>query len=310
MPAHSAKSWGCLGGGVRGKDGGLRANALSRALLKVVAMGAAALMPFAVTAPTQAEDLQVAYVTPAELTPELAASRLAPPPVVLRPSFSASQPALTNDLLAAYVQRQQELKTFNGFDAQPAKLTEDVLLGYIDRTHGTNLALDAISDIEQPALNPDMLETYAQKKFVPTVKKLKLSKDEQLCLTQAIYHEARGESEAGQWAVANVIINRAMSKKFPTTICGVVFQNADQGRYRCQFTFACDGRSDMGTEKGAWNRASKMAQVAFHEFQNGDRPGVVPNSALYYHTTAVNPSWSNKFHRVASIGSHLFYAAN
>ncbi|HZY67847.1 MAG TPA: cell wall hydrolase, partial [Devosia sp.] len=182
---------------------------------------------------------------------------------------------------------------------------------YIDRTRGTNLALDAIDTMtSQPALNPDMLETYAQKKFVPTSEKLELSKEEQLCLTQAIYHEARGESEAGQLAVANVIINRAMSKKFPTTICGVVFQNADKGRYRCQFTFACDGRSDMGTDMGAWNRASKMALVAYREFQVGDRPGVVPNSTLYYHTTAVAPSWSRSFDRVAKIGAHVFYATN
>ena len=275
----------------------------------MMALGAAALMGFVTSA--QAQDLTVAYVTPAELTPELAASRLAPPPIALRGSFSAVQPALTNDLLAAYVARQQELKTFDSFDVAPAELTQDVLLSYIDRTRGTNLALDAIDTMtSQPALNPDMLSVYAQKKFVPTVKKLKLSKEEQLCLTQAIYHEARGESEAGQWAVANVIINRAMSKKFPKTLCGVVFQNADQGRYKCQFTFACDGRSDFGTEKGAWSRATRMAQLAYREFQVGERPGVVPNSALYYHTTAVAPSWSNKFHRVASIGSHVFYATN
>ena len=91
-----------------------------------------------------------------------------------------------------------------------------MLLGYIDRTRNANTALSAIDTVaDQPALNPDMLEIYAQKKFVPTVKKVKLSKPEQLCLTQAIYHEARGESQEGQWAVANVIINRAMSRKFP-----------------------------------------------------------------------------------------------
>jgi len=263
-----------------------------------------------VSTPASAQDLTVAYITPAELTPQLAAARLAPPPVTLRPGFSADSPALTNELLAAYVTRQQELRQFDGFDVAPAALTETVLLSYIDRTRGTNHALAAIDSMAQPALNPDMLASYAEKKFVPTARKVKLSKDEQLCLTQAIYHEARGESEAGQWAVANVIINRAMSKQFPKTICGVVFQNADQGLYKCQFTFACDGRSDFGTERGAWNRAVKMAQAAYHEFQRGDRPGVIPNSALYYHTTAVSPSWSNKFQRVAAIGAHVFYAAN
>lgn len=290
----------------------MRANALPRALVKLIAMGAAALVVLSAGAPVLAEDLHVAYVTPAELTPSLAASRLQPSPVPLRPSFSANQPALTNELLAAYVERQQELKSFDAFTVPaPRTLTQDVLLGYIDRTRGTNLALDAIDTMTtQPALNGDMLEVYAQKKFVPTAKKLKLSKDEQLCLTQAIYHEARGESEAGQWAVANVIINRAMSRKFPSTLCGVVFQNADRGLYKCQFTFACDGRSDFGTEQGAWRRAVKMAQVAYREFQSGDRPGVIPNSALYYHTTSVAPSWSNKFSRVATIGAHVFYATN
>jgi spore germination cell wall hydrolase CwlJ-like protein len=230
--------------------------------------------------------------------------------VPLRPSFSA-QPALTNDLLQAYVARQQQLKSFSNFDVQaPGKLTEQVLLGYIDRTRATPTpalaAIDTMAD--QPVLNNAMLETYATKKYVPTVKKVQLSASERLCLTQAIYHEARGESEQGQWAVANVIINRAMSHKFPSTLCGVVFQNADQGFHRCQFTFACDGRSDLGTERAAWNRATKMAAVAYSEFKQGDRPGVIPDGALYYHTVSVNPGWSNKFKRVATIGAHEFYS--
>jgi spore germination cell wall hydrolase CwlJ-like protein len=266
-------------------------------------------MAFGTSGPARAVDLQMAYVTPAELTPQLAAQRQQEA-VPLRPSFG-TQPALTNELLAAYVARQQELKSFSGFNVQPSNgLTEQVLLGYIDRTRGTkNHALDAIDSFaDQPALTSAVLEVYAQKKFVPTVKKVQFTNSEKLCLTQAIYHEARGESEEGQWAVANVIINRALSKKFPSTMCGVVFQNADQGYHHCQFTFACDGKSDFGTEKSAWARASKMASVAYSEFRQGDRPGVLPSSALYYHTRSVNPGWSNKFRRVATIGAHEFYA--
>jgi hypothetical protein len=276
-----------------------------------MAVGAASLASLGYSAPSLAEDLSVAYVTPAEMTPELAAAREQPVTVPLRPSFSAQQP-LTNDLLQAYVDRQQRLKSFNGFDVQPpGKLTEQVLLGYIDRTRGvsTSPALAAIDSMaDQPALTSAVLETYARKDYVPTVKKVQLSNSEKLCLTQAIYHEARGESEEGQWAVANVIINRAMSHKFPSTLCGVVFQNADQGFHRCQFTFACDGRSDMGTERAAWTRAMKMASVAYREFKQGDSPGVLPSSALYYHTVSVNPGWSDKFKRVATIGAHEFYA--
>lgn len=275
-----------------------------------MALGALALTAFGYAAPAQAVDLSVAYVTPAELTPTLAAQRQQPS-IPLRPSFSA-QPPLTNDLLAAYVAKQQQAKAqFANFNVAPTtELNEQVLLGYIDRTRGnTNTALNAIDDFaSKPALNNDMLATYAAKSYVPTVKKVQVSNQEKLCLTQAIYHEARGESDQGQWAVANVIINRAMSKKFPPTLCGVVFQNADQGYHHCQFTFACDGKSDMGTERAAWNKAVKMASVAYGEFKQGDTPGVIPSSALYYHTTSVNPDWSDKFRRVATIGAHEFYA--
>jgi hypothetical protein len=275
-------------------------------------MGAVAAMAFVLSGPVLAGDVQVANIAPVQITSAQLSPQLDAPTgnMGLRPSYS-QQPALTNDLLAAYVRKQQALKSVNVEALQPGgELTEQVLLGYIERKQGlSNGALDAIDSIaEKPSLNADILENYAQKKFVPTVKKVKLSASEKLCLTQAIYHEARGESQEGQWAVANVIINRAMSHKFPATLCGVVFQNADAGFHHCQFTFACDGKSDMGTEHSAWVKASKMAQVAYNEYQQGERPGVVPASALYYHTTSVNPSWSDKFKRVAAIGAHVFYA--
>jgi spore germination cell wall hydrolase CwlJ-like protein len=89
-----------------------------------------------------------------------------------------------------------------------------------------------------------------------------------------------------------------------------VFQNAENGFHKCQFTFACDGRSDMGGERRAWNRSARLAAAAYDEFRQGDRPGVIPNGALFYHTTSVAPTWSTKFRRVATIGSHIFYASN
>jgi len=273
-----------------------------------MALGAAAFMAFSLSSPVLAGDVRVATVEPVQISPILEAERMQPAGD-LRPGYT--QPALTNELLAAYVKKQQAIKSFNAFDVQPAgQLNEQVLLGYIERTRSTsNLALDAIDSIaDKPALNDDVLASYARDGFVPTVKKVKLSNSEKLCLTQAIYHEARGESSEGQWAVANVVINRAMSHKFPPTLCGVVFQNADQGYHRCQFTFACDGKSDMGTERAAWLKATKMAQVAYNEFRQGETPGVVPNSTLYYHTTSVNPDWSDRFKHVATIGAHEFYA--
>lgn len=276
----------------------------------MIALGALVLTAFSVS-PVSADDLQLGHLTPAELTPQVSGGPLTADPVPLRPGFS-SQAALTNALLQQYVDKQLALKMqLSTVNTDPTgELNEQVLLGYIDRTHLQNGALDAIgAATNQASLSDAMLQAYALK-YQPTVKKVQFSNAEKLCLSQAIYHEARGESDKGQWAVANVIINRAMSHKFPTTLCGVVYQNADQGYLKCQFTFACDGLPETQTETGAWDKAQQMAAAAWKEYKAGETPGVLPNTALYYHTTAVDPSWSDKFTRVAVIGAHEFYSDN
>lgn len=295
-----------------------------RASVHAAAIAAAALVLFVTVKATPAQDtIRVAEVVPAISSHALAIERQKPViasfsgPITLRGSIDevvpASQvhPQLTPEFLQAYVERQKALRSFNHFDVEPeAKLTTELLLGYIARQQ--NPALDAIDQAsgDQNPLNEDALASYAAEKFMPTAKKVKLAEGERLCLTQAIYHEARGESEEGQWAVANVIINRAFSGRFPSTICGVIYQNAGNGRNQCQFSFACDGRSDGGKERRAWQRSMEIADAAFAEFQQGKRPGVVPKSALFYHTTSVAPNWSATFHRVAAIGAHVFYAPN
>jgi spore germination cell wall hydrolase CwlJ-like protein len=297
---------------VLGEGVGLRAGRVAgslRALMRAAVICAAASALFAAV-PVAAEE-RADTVVPAPFTSAVAMKRQAWR--FDRLKAGEQQSRLTPDLLAAYVERQRKIQSFDGFDVQMSSptLTEVVLMGYIAKRR--NDALEAIETVDvnaQPALTPQVLLAYAANGYQPTEKKVKLAESEKLCLAQAIYHEARGESREGQLAVANVIINRAMSKKYPSTICGVVFQNADKGRYRCQFTFACDGRSDMGRERAAWNRSLQMAEDAFYEFQKGERPDVIPSSVMYYHTTAVAPRWSYKFKRVAAIGSHIFYAVN
>jgi hypothetical protein len=139
-------------------------------------VGASVLMAFAALPASSADEIHVASlsVMPAPMSPELR----------LRGSFSG--PRLTNDLLAAYVSRQLALKSFS--IAPATQLTEEVLLGYIARNK-PNMALAAIDSFAvQPALNSAVLQTYATKSFIPTVKKLKIANSERLCLTQAIYH--------------------------------------------------------------------------------------------------------------------------
>lgn len=121
------------------------------------------------------------------------------------------------------------------------------------------------------------------------------------CLTQAVYFEARGETPAGQAAVAQVVLNRVRHPAFPKSVCGVVFQGAGK-RVGCQFSFACDGSMRRGRETAAWHRAQKVASRALSG-------GVMASigDATHFHTTNVAPNWGPRLVRTAEVGMHVFY---
>ncbi len=123
------------------------------------------------------------------------------------------------------------------------------------------------------------------------------------CLTDALYFEARGESVMGQFAVAEVIVNRASSSRFPDTVCGVVNQGANKNRYRCQFTYMCDGLLESINDKSSYARAGKIARMTLWDVNIN-----LTNGALYYHAKSVNPSWAKKLARTGIIGDHKFYS--
>lgn len=124
------------------------------------------------------------------------------------------------------------------------------------------------------------------------------------CLAEALYFEARGETVKGQFAVAEVIMNRVRSSRFPDSLCGVINQGTGR-KYQCQFTYTCDGHDEVIAEKQAYLRVSKIARAAI-DGMGGD----LTDGATYYHTTAVSPNWSRTFKRTAQIGVHLFYRPN
>lgn len=119
------------------------------------------------------------------------------------------------------------------------------------------------------------------------------------CLTQALYFEARGETLQGQFAVAEVILNRVDSPGYPKSVCGVVGQ---RGGGSCQFSYICDGRSDAMHERGALDRARRVARVMLD-----GAPRALTDGATHFHTKNVRPGWAKSFPRTASIGAHLFY---
>ena len=119
---------------------------------------------------------------------------------------------------------------------------------------------------------------------------------EQDCLANAVYFEARGEPLEGQLAVAEVVLNRAASGRYPATICAVVTQHA-------QFSFVRGGiipRADRASE--AWRKAVAIARIA----QSGGRR-LLGQDVLWYHATYVAPSWGRRLARTGQIGAHIFY---
>jgi len=121
------------------------------------------------------------------------------------------------------------------------------------------------------------------------------------CLAQAIYYEARGETQHGQVAVAEVIMNRVRSRAYPNSICGVVYQGSHLST-GCQFTFTCDGSLGHRPRGRAWERAQRVASAVMLGYT---RP--VTNHATHYHTTAVNPVWNSGLVPTTQIGVHKFY---
>ena len=121
------------------------------------------------------------------------------------------------------------------------------------------------------------------------------------CLTEALYFEARGESVEGQFAVAEVILNRVEVASFPNSVCEVVNQGTGR-RFACQFTYTCDGRPETITDRAIYERLGKIARVMI----NGG-PRNLTDGATYYHANWVNPSWARDFTQTAEIGVHRFY---
>jgi hypothetical protein len=121
------------------------------------------------------------------------------------------------------------------------------------------------------------------------------------CLAEAVYFEARGEPIPGQVAVAEVILNRVDSHRYPDTICGVV--NQGTGRiHACQFSYTCDGIPEVIDEVGPWNTAGKIARLLI---DGHDR--TLTADATHYHADYVDPYWAKVYPKTTQVGRHIFY---
>ena len=119
------------------------------------------------------------------------------------------------------------------------------------------------------------------------------------CLTRNIYFEARDQSIEGQYAVAEVVLNRSSNPDFPSSICEVVEQKNENG---CQFSWFCDGKSDKMRDKKALRTAREIALSSIINKTN------FTDGALYYHANYVDPEWEN-VKMTTIIEDHIFYSS-
>jgi len=144
------------------------------------------------------------------------------------------------------------------------------------------------------------------------------------CLALNIYHEARDQGTAGIFGVTAVVLNRVNDKRFPNTICEVVYQGptreswktrrfknlpADERIYypiknKCQFSWYCDGKNDTPHNKKKYQEVLDLVEaILYNELPFVD----ITDGALFYHADYVNPSWAKTKQRTTEIDDHIFY---
>ena len=142
------------------------------------------------------------------------------------------------------------------------------------------------------------------------------------CLAKNMYYEARSQGLAGQLAVSLVVLNRVRDDRYPNTICEVVHQgpvreswktkgkNVPESqrtyypiKHRCQFSWYCDGKSDVPKNEKAWRKAQDVAFLVLYDKIKLD----VTEGATHYHATYVRPSWAKTKKRTTRIEKHIFY---
>jgi|TARA_B100001094_G_C18081793_1_gene745588 spore germination cell wall hydrolase CwlJ-like protein len=117
------------------------------------------------------------------------------------------------------------------------------------------------------------------------------------CMAANIYHEARGEPDEGQYAVAHVVMNRAAHEQFPDTVCDVIFQPK-------QFSWTHTIKDPRPREYEAWKKAQRIAKDVLYGKSEDNT-----FESIYYHADYVNPWWSKAdgMNMTRTIGSHIFY---
>ena len=130
------------------------------------------------------------------------------------------------------------------------------------------------------------------------------------CVALNIYFETSAESLIDSMSVTDVVLNRVMDTRYPDDICDVIYQglktkDGKMRRNKCQFSWYCDGKSDVPKHKAAWMRSQSYA---YQMLAYGTYRGLTEGST-HYHAHYVNPKWNKDFgmNYIGSFGLHKFY---
>ena len=163
-----------------------------------------------------------------------------------------------------------------------------------------------------------MVENVERQQLYPQT-----NNEELYCMALNIYHEAKNQPLAGQFAVADVVLNRVQSTNYPSTPCTVIYEgpikeswktkqdpNLPENervyyprKHKCQFSWYCDGKSDDVVFNDAWEKAQT---VAYMIMMQGQYRGIT-EGATHYHANYVSPNWAPTLQLVGHIGDHIFY---
>ena len=123
------------------------------------------------------------------------------------------------------------------------------------------------------------------------------------CLALNIFFEARQEPLTGQIAVAEVTLNRVADKRYPNTVCDVVWE-------KNQFSWTHDGVHDDPTrmsylDREAWRGIEELADSILDGTTT-----LLGLSSTHYHSVDVSPFWAPHYDRDGQAGNHVFYTNN
>ena len=141
-----------------------------------------------------------------------------------------------------------------------------------------------------------------------TLPNVNFNDEQKSCLALNVYHEAKNQSANGQRAVAFVTLNRVVDKNFPNNICDVVKQartwRGKLIKWKCSFTWWCDGKNDTPREVEAWAKAQHISEEILHTYYVTKD---ITQGARWYHAAYVKPLWSKMYTQTTRIGDHIFY---